>query len=122
MAQTDRERKVQERTIATIRKYGGYVYKNAQNMYTEKGRPDLTACIPAKLSKLIEMFGEDTMVGLFVGLEIKRDCDHGYGTTEAQEVVGRKIKKACGLWLAIDDPLIIEALMIKLQGDDNAIQ
>lgn len=122
MAQTDRERKVQERTLAVVRKYGGYVYKNAQNMYTEKGRPDLTACIPAKLSKLVEMFGEDATVGLFVGLEIKRDCDHGYGITEAQEVVGRKIKKASGLWLAIDDPLIVEALMIKLQGDDNAIQ
>ena len=122
MAQTDRERKVQERTLAVVRKYGGYVYKNAQNMYTEKGRPDLTACIPAKLSKLVEMFGEDTKVGLFVGLEIKRDCDHGYGTTEAQEVVGRKIKNAGGLWLVIDDPLVVEALMIKLQGDDNAIQ
>ena len=94
MAQTERERKVQERVLATVRKYGGYVYKNAQNMYTEKGRPDLTACIPAKLSKLVEIFGEDATVGLFVGLEIKRDCDHGYGTTEAQEVVGRKIKKA----------------------------
>ena len=122
MAQTERERKVQERVLATVRKYGGYVYKNAQNMYTEKGRPDLTACIPAKLSKLVEIFGEDATIGLFVGLEIKRDCEHGYGTTEAQEVVGRKIKKANGIWLTVDDPLIVEALMIKLKGDDDVIQ
>ena len=122
MAQTERERKVQERVLATVRKYGGYVYKNAQNMYTEKGRPDLTACIPAKLSKLVEIFGEDATVGLFVGLEIKRDCDHGYGTTEAQEVVGRKIRKANGIWLSVDDPLIVEALMIKFKGNDDVIQ
>ena len=122
MAQTERERKVQERTLAVVRKYGGYVYKNAQKMDTEKGRPDLTAGIPAKLSKLVEIFGEDATVGLFVGLEIKRDCDHGYGTTEAQEVVGRKIKKANGIWLSVDDPLIVEALMIKFKGDDDVIQ
>ena len=119
---TARERKVQKDSIDIIRKYKGYVYKNAQNMYTEKGRPDLTACIPAKLSKLVEIFGEDATVGLFVGLEIKRDCDHGYGTTEAQEVVGRKIKKANGIWLSVDDPLIVEALMIKFKGDDDVIQ
>ena len=122
MAKTERERKVQEKVLRVIRAKNGYVYKNAQGMYTEKGRPDLTACIPAKLSTLVKLFGEDATVGLFVGLEIKRDCDHGYGTTEAQEVVGRKIKKAYGLWLSIDDPLIVEALMIKLKGDDDVIQ
>ena len=94
MAQTERERKVQERTLAVVRKYGGYVYKNAQNMYTEKGRPDLTACIPAKLSKLVEIFGEDATVGLFVGLEIKRDCEHGYGVTDAQNIVSRQIQNS----------------------------
>ena len=93
MAQTERERKVQERTLAVVRKYGGYVYKNAQNMYTENGRPDLTAYIPAKLAKLVGRFGEVATVGLFVVLEIKRDCDRGHGTTAAQEGVGRKIKK-----------------------------
>ena len=39
MAVTERERKVQERTMRIIRKYGGYVYKNAQSMYTEKVGP-----------------------------------------------------------------------------------
>lgn len=116
MAVTERERKVQERTMRIIRKYGGYVYKNAQSMYTEKGRPDLTACIPTTLKKLIEIFGEDAEVGLFVGLEIKRDGHLGE-VSDAQEIVGRKIKKSKGIWLAIDDTDLVEALMIKFTGE-----
>ena len=68
------------------------------------------------------MYGEDAMIGLFVGLEIKRDCEHGYGTSDAQEIVGRKIQKAKGIWLTVDDPTLIEALMIKLGGTKDVIQ
>ena len=118
MAQTERERKVQEKTMRIVRKYGGYVYKNAQNMYTEKGRPDLTACIPTTIGKLIEVFGESAEVGLFLGIELKRDGHLGE-VSEAQQIVGRQIKKAKGLWLAIDNPDIIEALMLKLQKEEN---
>lgn len=118
---TERERKVQERTMRVIRKYGGYVYKNAQNMYTEKGRPDLTACIPTTLSKLEEVFGKDAKIGLFVGIELKRD-GHLNNVSEAQKIVGNQIKKANGMWFAIDDADIVEALMIKLVGEDNVIQ
>lgn len=116
MAVTERERKVQERTMRIVRKYGGYVYKNAQSMYTEKGRPDLTACVPTTLKKLIEIFGENAEVGLFVGLEIKRDGHLGE-VSDAQEIVGRKIKNAKGIWLAIDDTDLVEALMIKFTGE-----
>lgn len=119
--QTERERKVQEKTMAIVRKYGGYVYKNAQNMYTEKGRPDLTACVPTKLKTLEKVFGPDTKIGVFVGIELKRDGHLGE-VSEAQEVVGRKIMKSGGIWLAIDDPLVIEALMIKLTEDNDVIQ
>lgn len=110
---TERERKVQEKTMRVVRKYGGYVYKNAQNMYTEKGRPDLTACIPATLKRLVEMFGEDYKIGVFVGIELKRDGHLGE-VSEAQQVVGRQIQKASGLWFAIDNPDVIEALMVRL--------
>ena len=118
MAQTERERKVQEKTMRIVRKYGGYVYKNAQNMYTEKGRPDLTACIPTTIGKLVEVFGENAEVGLFLGIELKRDGHLGE-VSEAQQIVGRQIKKAKGLWLAIDNPDIIEALMLKLQKEES---
>ena len=42
-------------------------------------------------------------------------------TSTAQEIVGRKIKKAKGLWFAIDDADVIEALMIKFTEDTNVI-
>lgn len=109
---TERERRVQEKTMKVVRKYGGYVYKNAQNMYTEKGRPDLCACVPTTVGKLEELYGKDHKVGLFVGIELKRDgmLDN---VSEAQRIVGNQIKKANGIWLAVDDPDVIEALMLK---------
>lgn len=112
-----REREVQEQIMRVVRKYGGYVYKNAQNMYTEKGRPDLTICLPTTVRKLKEEFGEDALIGLFVAVEVKRDCDGYYGTTSAQEIVGRQIKKSHGLWFTIDDPAVVEALMVRLTDE-----
>ena len=120
MSLTERERKIQERTMRIVRKYGGYVYKNAQNIYTEKGRPDLTACVPVTLKRLSEVFGEDATIGLFVGIEIKR-LGHLDEVSDAQEIVGRQIKKAKGLWFAIEDTDVVEALMIKLTEDNNVI-
>lgn len=120
---TERERRVQEKIIRVVRQHEGYVYKNAQNMYTEKGRPDLTACVPATLGALEKMFGKDAEIGVFVGLEVKRDKDGSYGSTDAQEIVGKQIKKAKGLWFVVDDPAIVEALMVRLKGGDkDAVQ
>lgn len=113
---TERERKVQEKSLRLIRQYNGYVYKNAQNMYTEKGRPDLTACIPVSIKKLAEVFGEDAKVGIFVGIELKRPGRLD-GVSDAQQVVGRQIQKSKGLWFAIDDTDVIEALLLKLTED-----
>ena len=115
---TEREIKVQEKTIRVVRKYNGYIYKNAQNMYTEKGRPDLTACIPTTISKLQEAFGKDATVGVFVGIELKRE-GHLNNVSEAQRIVGDQIKKAGGIWIAIDDPDIVEALMILLNNPNG---
>lgn len=113
MAKTERESKVQEKAIRNFRKYGAYVFKNAQNEYTEVGRPDLTACVPVTIEKLLELYSKDTKIGVFVGIELKRDGKLG-DVSLSQEIVGRKIKKASGLWFAIDDADIVEALMIKL--------
>lgn len=112
---TEREAKVQKSTMNIIRKYGGYVYKNAQNVFTEKGRPDLCACVPVSLDKLAEIFGENATIGIFVGIELKREGLLS-DVSEAQKIVGRKIKNSHGLWFAIDDAKLIEALMIKLRG------
>lgn len=100
------ESKVQQDVLKRLRKLGCYVYKNAQNMYTEKGRPDLTACVPAKIG--------DNIYGLFVGIELKRP-GHLNGVSEAQEVVGRAIIKAGGMWILSDDADYIENYIKKVQ-------
>ena len=110
------ESDVQSKMMRIVRKYGGYVYKNAQNMYTEKGRPDLTACIPVSLKRLEELFGEDSKIGVFVGIEVKRN-KKVYDSSDAQVIVGKQIQKASGLWFSIDDPDIVEALMLKFTSD-----
>ena len=109
------ESKVQKQMIDLIRAYNGYVYKNAQNMYTEKGRPDLTACIPVSMKNLYALKGTGATVGLYLGVEVKRDSSK-YDATEAQEIVGKKIRSAGGIWLATDDIDYLEALLVTLKG------
>lgn len=117
LAMTERERKVQERTMKVVRQHGGYVYKNAQNMYTEKGRPDLTACVPTTVKRLLEVLGPDAKVGLFVGIELKREGLLA-NVSEAQKIVGNQIKKANGMWFAIDNSELIEALMVRFSEEE----
>lgn len=121
MAKTERESKVQAKCIQIVRQYGGYVYKNAQSMYTEVGRPDLTVCVPTTVGRLMELLGPAGEIGIFVGIELKRDGHLGE-VSSAQQIVGNKIKKAKGIWLAIDDPAVVEALMIKFARRDNDIE
>jgi len=116
MAQTERESKLQKRCIDIVRRHGGYVSKNAQSIYTEKGRADLTICVPTTLKQCIKVFGEDAEIGLYVAIELKRDGHLGE-VSDAQKIVGKQIKKAKGMWFAIDDSDIVEALMLKFAGD-----
>ena len=88
-------------------------------MYTEKGRPDLTACIPTNVENIIKVFGDNPKIGLFIGIEIKRDGHLGE-VSDAQQIVGRQIKNANGLWFAIDDTDALELLLMKLtEGIDE---
>lgn len=118
---TEKESKLQRKCQKIIKDYGAYVFKNNGNMFTEKGRPDLVACVPVTLQRLFELFGngrelDQIKVGFFIGLELKRDGMLN-DVSEAQEIVGEKISNAGGLWLALDDALIVEALMVKLTKD-----
>lgn len=112
---TERESKLQKRCIDIIRSRGGYVYKNAQSMYTETGRPDLTCCIPVDINKFKEIFPEKTKVGVFVGIELKRQ-DHLNEVSDAQKIVGNKIINSGGLWFALDDSDVLEALLERLMS------
>lgn len=111
----EKEAALQRRCQNIIRKYGGYVFKNNGNIYTESGRPDLTGCIPITIKDFERIFGTDKKIGLFIGLELKRN-GHLNEVSEAQKIVGQKIKNAGGLWFAVDDGDIVEALMLKLTG------
>lgn len=121
----ERESKIQRRVIDYLRSKGVYVYKNAQNIYTEKGRPDLTACVPTTVGQLVTLLGEDAKVGIFFGIEMKREGKLN-NTSEAQEVVGRQIRKAAGMWLVIDDveqikPYVENLLEPFEKGGTNAV-
>ena len=115
----EREHKVQERIMKLLRKKNCYVYKNAQNMNTETGRPDLTACVPTTSKTLYDTFG-DIPVGLFVGIEVKRPGRLS-GVSDAQEIVGRQIEKAGGIWILVDDEQTVEKLVDKLKGGKNDV-
>lgn len=109
---------IQEPIMNMIAKAGGYVYKNNQNAFTERGRPDLTACIPTCVSQLREFlkdFDDDTPIGIYVGIECKLDKTK-YDSTLAQKVVGQKIRNAHGIWLSVDDLLVLELFLEKVTG------
>lgn len=107
MRKTELESNLQRRIQSTLRDYNSYVFKNNGNIFTEVGRPDLVACVPVKINtlmKLIEkqlLYHEDK-VGIFLALEIKRK-DQLDDVSEAQTIVGEKIKSSSGLWFPMDD-------------------
>lgn len=119
------ERDFQPIIMKALRAKGCYVYKNPQNQYTEKGRPDLTACVPMSVKDIVSMYGEDGVVGLYVAIEAKTPKKSSYDVTEAQKIVARKINKANGLWFRVknDDGLkeLLETLLLT-EEDDDAIQ
>lgn len=94
---TESEATLQRKCQAIIRQYGGYVFKNNGNIFTESGRPDLVACIKGK----------------FVAIELKRQ-GHMKELSTSQKIVGEKILAAGGIWIATDDPILVEALCIKI--------
>lgn len=107
MRKTELESTLQRRMQSTLRDYNCYVFKNNGNIFTEVGRPDLVACVPVKIDTLIKLIEkhilyEDDKVGIFLALEVKRK-DQLDDVSEAQTIVGEKIKSSSGLWFPMDD-------------------
>lgn len=121
MSGVELESKTQFDVMTYLKKNKVYVYKNAQNLYTERGRPDLTACIPVKVSNLLKIYKPDDTIGLFVGIEMKRPGKLK-NVSLAQEIVGRQIQKAGGIWLPDDNVSSIIEFLTRLQGGDDVIQ
>ena len=90
----------QKQCIDLLKSKGCYVYKNAQSEFTEKGRPDLTVCVPVDVKTLLGIC-TTAKLGLFVGLELKRE-GHKNEVSLAQKVVAKQIENAGGHWYLVD--------------------
>lgn len=120
MTKTELENKLQRRCQQIMKDGESFVFKTHGSMYTRAGIPDLVACVPVTLETLLEMMKDDWFkndkIGIFVSLEIKR-ADHLNELSKAQEIVGREIVNAGGIWLAIDDSDVVEGIMKTMRGE-----
>ena len=72
------------------RKLGGWVFKVHGNEFMPAGIPDLVGCVPMKITQ--EMVGH--VIGVFVGLEAKRDKIEDASIVQLQTI--EEIRKAKG--------------------------
>ena len=119
MANKELESSIQRRMQSILRSHHSYVFKNNGNIFTEAGRPDLVACVPVKIDTLIDLMNKkilykDDTVGIFLGIEVKRK-DQLDEVSEAQTIVGEKIKSSSGLWFAMDDSDLVLGLLETLE-------
>lgn len=114
------ESSLQRRCQKIIKDNGGFVFKTHGDMYARKGLPDLICCIPTDYATLQKLLTNDwfknNRIGIFVGFEMKREGQLD-DVSRAQEVVGKEIQNAGGVWYAIDDSDLIEAIVKSLKGE-----
>jgi hypothetical protein len=121
------ESKLQRRCQKILKDNGAFVFKTHADMYSRVGIPDLVSCIPTDentIRKLLEAgWFKDKKIGLFVAFECKREGELNLfdDRRRAQEIVGKEIKNAGGIWHAIDDSDIVEAIVSMLKGELNVI-
>jgi hypothetical protein len=117
------ESKIQRRCQKILKDNGSFVFKTHGDMYSRIGIPDLVACVPTTeevLRKLLdEGWFKDGKIGIFVGLECKQVGKLHIidDRRKAQEIVGNEIKDAGGIWFAIDDSDIVEAIVKTFKGE-----
>lgn len=117
------ESKLQRRCQKILKDGGAFVFKTHGDMYSRIGIPDLVSCIPVTediLRKLLDDgWFKDNKIGIFVGLECKRQgkLDTFDDRRKAQEIVGKEIKNAGGIWFAIDDSDVVYAILKTMKGE-----
>ena len=117
------ESKLQRRCQQIIKDGGAFVFKTHGDMYTRIGIPDLVACVPVTEDVLKQMLDDGWFrkrkIGIFVGLECKREGKLDVFDTRrrAQEIVGNEIKNAGGIWFAIDDSDVVQAIIKTMRGE-----
>lgn len=121
------ESKLQRRCQKILKDGGAFVFKTHADMYSRKGIPDLVSCIPTNeetIRKLLEAgWFKDNKIGIFVAFECKREgeLDVFDDRRRAQEIVGKEIKNSGGIWYAIDDSDIVDAILSTLKGELDVI-
>jgi hypothetical protein len=117
------ESKIQRRCQKIIKDNDAFVFKTHGDMYSRVGIPDLVACVPVTeetLKKLIdEGWFKDNKIGIFVSFECKQvgKLNLFDDRRRAQEIVGKEIKNAGGIWFAIDDSDVVEAIIKTMKGE-----
>ena len=117
------ESKIQRRCQKLLKDNGAFVFKTHGDMYSRIGIPDLVSCIPVTediLRKMLEDgWFKNNKIGIFVAFECKQvgKLDIFDDRRRAQEIVGNEIKDAGGIWFAIDDSDIVEAIIKTTKGE-----
>lgn len=120
MSNVELESKTQKAAMNLLRRNRAYVYKNAQGLYTERGRPDLVACVPIRMSQLKQLYQDDDTVGLFMGIEMKRPGKIN-NTSIAQKIVGHQIQNCGGIWFPLDNVDTLKTTLNKLLGENYVV-
>lgn len=119
MAKTELESRLQRRCQDAIKAAKGFVFKTHGSIFTRTGIPDLVACIPTTKENLQKMLDnnwfEDGKIGLFVSFEIKRENELNQ-VSDAQRIVGKEIRDAGGIWYAVDDSDLVQAMIKTIEG------
>ena len=117
------ESKLQRRCQKILKDNGAFVFKTHGDMYSRVGIPDLVACVPVTEDTLQKMLDEgwfkNNKIGIFVSFECKRAGKLNVfdDRRKAQEIVGEEIKNSGGIWFAIDDSDIVEAIVKTMKGE-----
>lgn len=117
------ESRLQRRCQDLIKKNGGFVIKTHADMYSRRGIPDLLCCIPVTESALKNMLDDgwlkEDKIGIFVGIETKRlgELNVYDDRRKAQEIVGKEIKNAGGIWFVTDDSDVVGAFLKMTKGE-----
>lgn len=117
------ESKIQRRCQKLLKENDAFVFKTHGDMYSRVGIPDLVSCIPVTEDTLRKMLDEgwfkDNKIGIFVAFECKQlgKLNVFDDRRRAQEIVGNEIKNAGGIWFAIDDSDIVEAIIKTMKGE-----
>jgi hypothetical protein len=112
------ETRIQVACQVVFKKKKAFVIKTHGDRYTRPGIPDLIACVPTTIEELSKIYSKTDKIGIFVGVENKTTSKLKVFDTErqTQEIVGKEIINAGGIWFVTDNDKDVEEVLERLQG------